>query len=397
MTMKVRALLVAAVMATTMWLAGCGHYVCGAGFGDTTCSSNGTGTGNQNGSASQRAFMYFMDDKAGQMAAVGLDVDNSGTFAPIANWVPPPTLTLNGSDGGMVIVNKTYLYMPYSDGNLYGYAINTTTGALSVASTTGLNLPPFVESPIAADPSGKFLFVGTAAGVYALSINTTSGALSLVTGSPFASGIGQPVQMATDGAGKYLYAMDGTNISEFSYSSTTGVLTSVGVLGSPMKMLAGEISGKYMLGITRSNGAGGTQLDNNVYVFSIGSSGALSSQPTIVSTSQTPSYIIVSPNGLLVYTFNQDDQSPTSPTEPIVGFSFSSSTGALTNPTTYSGFLSSIGKMDQTGQYIFAVGEETNATAAGALAIAVSGSGGLSSALPHTGAAGSTFAVTDEP
>lgn len=395
MTVKVRALTVMALLGATMWLAGCGHYVCGAGFGDTTCASNSTGTG---GTSSQRAFVYFMDDKAGQMAAVALDLNNSGTLAPIPNWVTPPTLILKGYDGGMVIVNKLYLYMPYSDGSLHGYTIDGTTGALTVSSTTGLSLPSTVGSPIAADPSGKVLFVGTASGVYALTVDSTSGAVTVVNGSPFASGIGQPVQMSTDGAGKYLYAMDGTNISEFSYDSTSGVLTNLGTVSSPMMMLASEPTGKYMLGITESNGAESSTLDNNVYVFSIGTSGALSAQPTVVSTPETPSYIVVSPSGSLVYTFNLDDLSTSSTLEePIVGFTFDASTGALTNPAVSTTFLSSIGKFDQTGQYIFAEGSEVNSPAAGLLAIVVSSTGGLSSALSPTGSAGSTFAVTDEP
>jgi len=395
MTVKVRALGVVALLGATMWLAGCGHYVCGAGFGDTTCASNSS---SQNGSSSQRAFVYFMDDHAGQMAAVALDLNNSGTFAPIPHWVAPPTLVLKGYDGGMVIVNKKYLYMPYSDGSLHGYTIDATTGALSVSSTTSLNLPSLVSSPIAADPSGKFLFVGTASGVYALTVNSTSGAVTVVNGSPFPSGIGQPVQMSTDGAGKYLYAMDGTNISEYSYDSTSGVLTSVGAVSSPMMMLASEPTGKYMLGITESNGAQSATLDNNVYVFTIGTSGALSAQPTVVNTPETPSYIVVSPTGTLVFTFNLDDLS-TSATqaEPIVSFSFNASTGALTSPMPSTTFLSGLGKFDQTGQYIFAEGSETNQPAAGLLAISVSSTGGLSSGLPPTGSAGVTFAVTDEP
>lgn len=392
MTVKIRALCVVTLLGATMWLAGCGHYACGTGFGDTTCAS---GTGGTGGTSSQLAFVYSMDDKAGQLAAVALDLGNSGTFAPIANWAAPPTLAPKGYDGGLVIVNKLYLYMPYSDGSLHGYTINPTTGALSVLSTTGLNLPPLVGSPIAEDPAGQFLFVGTASGVYALTVNPSTGAVAVVSGSPFASGIGQPVQMSTDGTGKYLYAMDGTNISEFSYD-TTGALTNVGTVSSPMMMLASEPTGAYMLGITESNGAKTSTLDNNVYVFSIGTSGALSAQPTVVNTPQTPSYIVVSPGGTSVFTFNLDDLATGTQVEPIVEFTFAPTTGALTNPTASTTFLASIGKFDQTGQYMFVQGQEANAPEAGMLAISVTSAGGLSSTLPATGGGGA-FAVTDEP
>jgi len=405
MTIKIRALLVAVMIATTIWLAGCGHYVCTAGFGDTTCNNTGTGTGTSGGNgATQTAFMYFMDDAAGQMAAVGLDVANSHTFEPIANWVPPPVVEKNSIDGGLVVVNKTYLYMTISSfpglstGGVYGYSINGTTGALTAIPNTPLNLslPPYYASPITADPGGKFLFVGDSAGIYVLAINANDG--SLTSSGPFTAGIGQPVNMATDGTGKYLYAMDGTNIAQFSYSSS-GTLTSLGTVPSGMMMMTGEATGKYMIGITQHNGAHGAALDSNVYVFTISASGALAQLPPF-STSGDPSYVQVSPNGDYLYTFNEDDQS-TGATflQPVQGFSLSGLPSTLTPLTSspFTGFLSAVGKIDQSGQYMFILGQESDVADAGALAVQISSAGGLSTTLPQTGSASTSIAVTDAP
>ncbi|MGC2477304.1 MAG: beta-propeller fold lactonase family protein [Candidatus Sulfotelmatobacter sp.] len=409
MTAKVRALLVFALLGATMWLAGCGHYVCKAGFGDTTCSNSTSGNppGGGNG-ATQTAFVYTVDDPAGQFAAVGLDVNNSLTFAPVPNFVPPPVFPTKDIDGGLVIVNKKYMYMPVSDGNLYGYSIDATTGALTVLPNTPLklNLPPYVASPIAADPAGKYLFVGDAAGIYVLNINQNDGSLTVSNGGvPFAGSGLQPVCLATDGAGKYLYVPDGTAITAFSYSSTTGALAPVGgtvtnsEISSAMLFLVGEPSGKYMFGITQQNGAQGTALDNNIYEFTISSTTAPGSLSQLAPTvnAEAPSWLVVSPNGQFLYAFSTNDQAATSQRQPIVLYSLSSATGMLSNPLTNAGFLATRGAIDQNGKYLFIEGESTTVKSAGILALQVASDGTLSTTLPDTGLAGVNMVVTDEP
>ena len=70
-------------------------------------------------------------------------------------------------------------------------------------------------------------------------------------------------------------------------------------------MMTGEPSGKWMLGVRAVVGQASVQPDKNVYVFSIGSTGALiSAIPT--STPFPPTYVVVSPNDKFVYTFNED-------------------------------------------------------------------------------------------
>lgn len=363
------------------------------------------------------AFLYFMDDGAGQLAAEALNANNSGTFEPLSNFVPPPALG-KITDGGMVVVNKQYLYIPVAGfsasnvpfGAVYGFSIDPKTGALTSVpnapyAVNGLQNQFGVAFSIAADPAGNFLFVGDVSGIFAFSINANDGSLTALNGgSPYTSGIGAPIQMTTDGLGKYLYALDGTSIAQFSYSST-GALSSLGVLKSSttnMSMLAADPSGNFMLGITGNVGGNGGLLDFNVYVFAItpstGTNPGSLLGPTPYSTPFPPLSVAMSPSGGFVYTFNHNDLSTTGTLrQPIVEFSFNPVSGALTNPQTFSEVLSDAGQFDQSGLFIFAVGQESAATAAGMIPISVTKTGLLSTSLAHAGVPGNTFVVTDEP
>lgn len=408
-------LLIAASVALAMFMAGCGTKGCstavpgnsggssgGAAGGSSSPSGGCNLPGNGGGNNTQRAFVYFMVDGAGQIAAEGLNVNGQGSFASVANFVPPQ-MPPNAIDGGIVIVSQKYLYVPLDTGNLYGFSIDGTTGALSPLNNSpyavnGLQatLSPFA---IAADPAGNFVFVGDAAGITVFAVNSNDGSLTAVNATPVSTNIGGPIQMTTDGLGKYLYLLDGSSIAEFAYDSS-GALTPIGTLTSgstDLIMMASDPSGKWMLGTRGQVGSQGGALDLNVYVFSISANGALVG-PTPTSTPNPPTYIVVSPNDKFVYTFNENDTS-TSGTflQPIVGFSFDSSSGALTNPTPFSDVLSNIGHMDQSGTLIFAIGQSSVAVSAGTIPISVLSDGTLSASTQHAGGASLSFAVTDAP
>jgi hypothetical protein len=415
--MPAKILLVAASLVIAIFMAGCGTKGCSsAGPGSTGgssggpaggstppagggCSLTGTGGGTNN---SQRAFVYFMDDSAGQIAAEGLNVNSSGTFVPVPNFVPPqmPSQVI---DGGLVVTSQKYLYVPLDTGDVYGFSIDGTTGALSALNNSpypvnGLAGTQFAFS-IAADPNGNFVFVGDAAGITAFAVSSNDGSLTAVNTTPVSTGIGAPMQMTTDGLGKYLYAIDGTSISAFSYSSS-GALTPLGTLTSAltdMAVITGEPSGKWLLGVRAQVGQQGGALDYNVYVFSINSTGVLVG-PTPTSTPFAPAYIAISPNDKFVYTFNEDDTSTTGTLrQPIVGLTFDSSTGALVNPVIFDTVLADVGHIDQSGKVIFAIGQSSVATAAGTIPISILSDGTLSASTTHAGVAGLNYVVTDAP
>jgi len=398
MTMKVRVLFVATVLAATMWLVGCDHYNCssGATFGSSSCtttSGSSLGEGGGGGTISQTAFVYVVDDKDGGISMLGLNVNDSGTFAPVSTFVSPTLPLRPVTDAGAVIVDGTFLYIPFSDGLLYGFTINGTTGALTAVSTNPYQLPGSGTS-IAADPKSRFLFVGDSSGITAYTINS-DGTLGAGTGSHISTN--EPVQMTTDGSGNYLYAVDGTSINAFSYNQASGTLTSLGsfATGTGMAFVTGEPSGHFILAVTDETGGSGFT-DTNIYVFSI-SSGALAQvNGSPFATVNPPTSLTVSPNGSFVYAFTETISTGAT-FDPIEGYSIGS-TGTLTSLGTVPDFLGEVGHFDQSGQYLFMVGSETNAPVAGVVPLtADTTNGALSSTLPNSGAAGLTFAVTDVP
>ena len=379
-----------------MGLGGCGHYTCGTTFGSSTCTPAGGGLsqGGSGNKISQTAFVYFMDDRAAGMALEGLNVANSQTFAPVSSFVSPvfPVNTL-GANGGLVIVNKNFLYMPFANGDLYGFSIDAATGTLNAVPKSFYTLTGSGEA-IAADPNGAVLFVGGSAGISTFTVNANDGSLTAIGTT---ATVGTPTQITTDGSGKYVYALTGKTITGFTYTSG-GVLEPV--TGSPfsisMAQIAGEITGKFLFGITAENGSSGA-IDNHIYIFSIAFGGGLNRFGSPVPTLAPPVYLAVSPSGQFVYTFEQTSDVATTTNDPMEGFLFSSGTLAALGASPFTGLNAELGKFDQSGLYMFAVADVPNSNLSGEFAYGVDASGVLSSTLDHAGVVSRSFAVTDLP
>jgi len=384
MAMRVRLLLSSVVLLSAMWLISCGHYTCGTTFGNSSCTAGGGGLQQGGGNnISVTAFVYFVDITAGQIAAEGLNVANSQTFHPLSTFVSPPLNS--GGEGGMAVVNKQFLYIA---GNtvLDGFSIDGTTGGLSTLTDS-----PHVGISgltIAADPQGRFLFVGGAGVIYAFTVNV-DGTLTAAPTSPFAYANGTPTQLVTDGVGKYLYALNGSTITAYSYNQTNGALSTIGSpFSAGMSMIASEKTGTYLLGITGAT--------SEISVFTIGSTGALSGGSQS-PTGLPPIFLEVSPNGKFVYTFNQTDFSPQAPSQPMEGYGFNA--GALTALTgsPFTGLDASLGRFDQSGEFLFSVQHISNTTESGEFAYGVDINGLVTSTLPNYQAPNDVYGVTDAP
>jgi len=355
MNMKVRALLVTAAVLIAMTLTGCGHYSCGTTFGNATCTSSGGGITQGGGGtgSSLVAFTYFTDFSSNGQGSAGTALQvldqSAGTYTPISSFVPP-TVPLFPS--GIVIVGKQFAYIPSSDGTLYSFTIDPTSGFYT---DIGVNPQSVIGgNSIAASASGKYLFIGNTAGQQ-ISVYTVNadGSLTVVSGSPFATGGVTPSVMATDGQSKFLYATGGlgsTAIAAFSIGSSGG-LTAVGTpLVSNVSAIAADPSGKFLLGVSWQNG------DNTIHVYSINSStGALTAAGGTV-TSGTPRNIAIHPNGQWVYTFSEDPILVEQ--EAVEGFDFDSSTGVLTNMSgsPFTNIIANGGAIEQSGQFLFGLG-----------------------------------------
>lgn len=397
MAMKVRVLLSLVAVLATVWLAGCGHYQCGATFGSSTCSSSsGGGLGNGGGPANVAAFDYFLNMGVTDAAFV----DTSGNLSLVPNFVHPNLLQTGG--GSMMIVQKKWLYQAIGL-KTYAYSIDGGTGALTVITGSPFVSPNAEVDSIASDPAGKFLFESGANGqqVTVFAIDQTSGALSTVGSSPTPAFAGQ---LTTDGLGKYLYVTEanlGTTVTVFAIGAT-GTLTSVA--GSPFSIsiaqLEGEPTGKFLFGVTGNGANNGVGTDNHIYVFSVDqTTGALSAVTgSPFATVFTPASLTVHPSGKFVYTFSGSVSGTAPGTE---GYQINTTTGALSLVvgSPFTTVTSSRGLFDQSGAYLFTLPSGEVAVAAvntttGALTVSAKPISGLVHTAAEVGSGGE-FAVTD--
>jgi 6-phosphogluconolactonase (cycloisomerase 2 family) len=293
------------------------------------------------------------------------------------------------ADGGTVVVSLTsqkYLYIPFHNGSVYGYAIDGTTGAL-----TSVPRSPYAVvggTSITANPAGTFLFVSDAASgdISVFSISATNGSLTAV-GSPFASGIAA-AQLTTDGLGKYLYATAGTGGAQVAAMSigSTGALTLVpgSPFSFPMSKVLGENSGNFLLGITG--------FSNDIHVFSIDSTGAIAEASTAGSpfaTAALPLNLVVHPSGTYVYALDGFSTG-------MEGYEIQAS-GALKGITgsPFTAVDLDAGEFDQSGKYLFGVGEGSVTASFGPYGVDTS-SGAISTlTLGTLGFPGGGIAVSD--
>jgi 6-phosphogluconolactonase (cycloisomerase 2 family) len=288
----------------------CGGTSGGSGGGGGSTSSKtvcggGTGTGGSGGGTTGALdYLYSIN---------GTSVDGAffdGTAIQAINGFVPVNLG-TGAATDSTVVNGQFLYVPWvpqgQTATVQVFSIAHSSGALTAVTGSPFALNTTASDSIAADPKGRFLFVGdSVTGVIsALSINSTTGALTVAPGSPFAVSGANPTHLAVDGTGTYLYATVSARngvVFGFSIDQTTGALTPIP--GSPFILFVTELAavpnGKFLIG---SGGA-----DIEVIAFAQGS-GALSSQSTLTPTN-APFQAIVSPNGNFVYTFSSPVAAP---------------------------------------------------------------------------------------
>lgn len=333
-------------------LVACGNTVCGGdgfttsgggGSGATggtssTCGSSsgtggtgGTGTG---GNTTVLDYLYVVDN-----TNIVADTFDGTQLQDLTNFSQPSLGP--GAVADMILVNKSFLYQPWGPAaggsELQAFALATNGGLTTVSGS------PFttaaVGDALAADPKGKFLFVGQSAtqNLSVYQINSSSGALTLAPGSPYTLPVAA-AQVVVDGTGTYLYAVANKGsgiVYGFTIDPTTGALTELAT--SPyfvfVSRMAAHPSGKYLLG------AGG----GNIYTIPIDALGGLSVSATIQPVSP-PNQILIHPSGNFMYTFAEA-------VSPIEGFSLDASG----NPTALTGspFTSltqmNDAKMDESG------------------------------------------------
>ncbi|HLV89395.1 MAG TPA: hypothetical protein VKV39_20590 [Candidatus Sulfotelmatobacter sp.] len=368
------------VMLATLLLSNCSPYGCKVTFGSSTCtpsggsgfggSGSGGGGGGGGGNGTTAAFVYAAD-QAGTVDGLELTT-NASTLTSIPSYTPP-TIPTNTGGVGMVVAQKTYLYVGIAGTfQIYGYAIGSagTLSTISGSPFTATYLANYIggvgQANMITNPAGTFLFISDATGnsIHVLQIGSTGG-LTEIGGSPFAcpAGFSSPMNLATDGLGKYLYVVSGnysnhqgSQVAAFSIGSS-GALAAVP--GSPfaykMWQLAGEPTGQFLVGTSGSTAYySGVTDDDNLYVFSINQTNGAPTLLGKIPTVNSPFSIAMQSNsgGNLVYAFGFNDTATAF--NPIEGFSLSS-TGQLSQTTgePYSFGEGSWGQFDQSGAWLF--------------------------------------------
>jgi 6-phosphogluconolactonase (cycloisomerase 2 family) len=135
---------------------------------------------------------------------------------------------------------------------ILGYAVNATTGELTANGE--VSNAPSRPSSMAADPSGRYLYVADTASdrISAYVIDSDVGALAEVPGSPFRTGR-LPSSIGVHPTGRFIYVANSGSgsVSAFSVDPATGTLTSLP--GSPIEVggapaaLAMDPSGRFAL------------------------------------------------------------------------------------------------------------------------------------------------------
>jgi hypothetical protein len=389
MTMKARALLVGIVMLAEMWLVGCGHYNCGATFGASSCSAGNGGLNQGNGGTGKGAVYLFVADAGGIQGEVLDPTAGTITITPGFGTVTVPT---NVPGDWMAVAQGKYMYSAYSGiGEIFGWSISGSGTLTAITGVTPFAAPYLVSNlqagsqAMIANPAGTLLFAldETNDLIYVYTIGT-GGILTAATGSPAALPAGfKPFNLAVDGLGKYLYVsnlvgLNTTELATFSIGSN-GALAAVGSpILSPIQQMQGESSGKFMVGT--SGGIFFNNGDQNLYVGSIGASGALTVTQT--PTAGVPSSVSVQPSvgGNLVYAF---DFPSSSGNGNIEGFTLDSSTGGLAAIAGMSA-TGSNGEFDLSGKYLFVVAA-SNGVASSLDAFDVSASSALTTHLANVG------------
>jgi len=375
MTMRVRTGLMLMLALATMGLASCGHYTCGATFGSSTCAAGAPGLG-AGGTGSADAAFVFVANGTATGSIVGYTLNTSvtpPTLTATANYTAPTTPS-SDSGIGMVVAQKQFLYAAFgSTDQIFGWTISTT-GTLSPIQNTPLSASfasgastVFDTPRVITNPAGTLLFIADEVGsqIFVFQIGS-GGVLAAVTGSPFPVPF-SPGNMTTDGLGNFLFVTDsssghtGSQIGAFSIGTggSLGVLTTVTgspFIGTPFDMwqVKGEPTGKYLIGTKGLSKSVNGLDDDNLYVFSIAQSGAITLLAPFPTTN-SPFSIAVQSNtgGNLVYGFGLDDAGTAF--NPAEGFQLSSS-GSLSSVSGSNTGAGDEGQFDQGGGLLFVYG-----------------------------------------
>ncbi|MET0535901.1 MAG: beta-propeller fold lactonase family protein [Steroidobacter sp.] len=192
-----------------------------------------------------RPFLYALNEDGASIAAYPVSAD-TGVLTPLG-----PVTTGAAPRAFAIDASGRFAYVAASGSSeLYTYAIDQTTGALSEVSNSRVSIGTSFGG-LTLDRDGHFAYSFDPAGgsirVFALDVNT--GAPTQINGSPFAAGSNVAL-LAVHPNGRLLFTRRGTpaqdtanGIGVFAIDVTTGALSEIA--GSPFDVDANPIAAKF--------------------------------------------------------------------------------------------------------------------------------------------------------
>jgi 6-phosphogluconolactonase (cycloisomerase 2 family) len=273
------------------------------------------------------------------------------TLAPGAPFTAGP-----GTDGLTIDHSSKFLYVSVGSNDVYAFSINPTNAVLTAVPGSPFSLSAGNTYPegLIGDSFGKYLYVSGTKGVDGFSVNSQTGALQLIVGSPFAGPRGNAGAFAADPLGKFVYAGGGYGAYVYTLNGTTGALKVVA--GSPFGIWAGSIApdptGNYLYTGTGVGGANVVRVNRSTGALTLlnGYSSLQQSTAIVVSTGAAP----VKYTPKFAYVANQGDNTVTS-------YGINATSGALVKigssaVGTYPSFLTT----DLTGRFLFVTNCQSN-------------------------------------
>jgi 6-phosphogluconolactonase len=285
---------------------------------------------------------FSVDSSTGALSS-GFQAASTLTASdPLANMVSDPS-------------GKFLFACDVGSSSTEAFSINPKTGALAMISGSTLSIQGFGAGNLSIDPTGRFLYGASSAGVSAFTVNSTTGVLSAITGSPFSDG-SMLRESVMDPSGKFLYALSSTSpqntISVFAINSSSGVLNPI--VGSPFQLPFGATysvalhpSGKFLyVSYPQTEQIAAWSIDASSSSLTIvpGSpfaSGAVSGE--------APNGLLMAPSGGFLYAWSGG--------ATVFGFSVDANSGALSAINGYPFTLSSATDyfaIDPLSQFLYA-------------------------------------------
>ena len=281
----------------------------------------------------------------------GIDIGMNDMSAGMRATTGGTPINATISSGSVTTIQSTQ-----GSNSVSGYAVNSTTGALTL-----LHGSPFAAGSdpcsVAVDPSNKFVYVANRGSnnISAYVIDGTTGALSQVAGSPFAAG-SAPSSIGLDPLGKFVYVANqgSNNVSAYTLDSETGALAAVN--GSPFAAGDRPISltldplGKY---VYVTNGAPSSVIRDafsGITAYAIDrTTGALKSVPgSPFGAPATPLSVTVDSLGKFLYVAGGSLDLPN-----VAGYTIDTSTGSLTGLWALPGDIPSAVAADPSGNFLY--------------------------------------------